>query len=250
MRHLLIALQFLTILPLPSPKRYETDDLGRSTAWFPLAGLTIGWLLWLADLAFTPLFPRQLTDALLVALLALITGGMHLDGLADVCDGLAARGDKERFLAVMKDSHVGALGAVGLVLALLLKYAALLSVPIYLKRPVLLLVPALARFAQVALLAGSRAARTDGLGNAVLTGLGPAQLLLATATILPLAWFSLQVIGLVAWLAVTFWALLARWYFTRRLGGISGDIAGCTSETTEIIALLAVVATTAILTWI
>jgi len=248
MRHLLLALQFLTILPLPSPKRCEAGDLGRSTAWFPLAGFLIGGLLWLADLALAPLFPRQLTDALLVALLALITGGLHLDGLADVCDGLAARGDKQRFLEVMKDSHVGALGAVGLVIVLLVKYAALLAVPMDLKRPTLLAVPALARFAQLAVLAGSRSARPDGLGSAFLVGLGPSQLVLATATILPLAWFSLQFTGLVAWLVVTLWALLTRWYFTRRLGGISGDIVGCTSELAELLALLAVVATTAILT--
>ncbi len=250
MRHLLLAIQFLTILPVPSPKRCGPDDLGRSTAWFPLVGLLIGGLLWLADLALTPLFPRHLTDALLVMLLALLTGGLHLDGLADVCDGLAARGDKVRFLAVMKDSRVGALGVVGLVLGLLLKYAALLAVPLYLKRPALLAVPALARFAQVALLAGSRAARADGLGNTVLTGMGPAQLLLATATALPLAWFTLQIAGLIALLAVSLWALTVRWYFTRRLDGVTGDIAGFTSETAEVLALLAVVATTAILTWI
>lgn len=250
MRHLLLAIQFLTILPVPSPKRCEADDLGRSTAWFPLVGLLLGGLLWLADLGLMQLFPRHLADALLVTLLALLTGGLHLDGLADVCDGLAARGDKERFLAVMKDSRVGALGVVGLVLGLLLKYAALLAVPIYLKRPVLLLIPALARFAQVALLAGSRAARSDGLGNAVLTGLGPAQLLLATAATLPLAWLTLKVVGLAAWLLVTLWALLVRWYFHRRLGGVTGDIAGFVSETGEIVALLAAVAVTAILTWI
>lgn len=250
MRHLLLAIQFLTILPVPSPKRCETDDLGRSTAWFPVVGLLIGSLLWLADLALTPLFPRHLTDALLLALLALITGGLHLDGLADVCDGLAARGDNERFLAVMKDSRVGAIGVVGLVLGLLLKYAALLAVPIYLKRPALLVVPALARFAQLVLLAGNRAARTDGLGNAVLAGLRPVQVMLATASTLPLAWLTLKVVGLVVWLIVTFWALLVRWYFTRRLGGVTGDIAGFTSETAEISALLATVATVAILTWI
>ncbi|MFA6823897.1 MAG: adenosylcobinamide-GDP ribazoletransferase, partial [Geobacter sp.] len=168
--------------------------------------------------------------------------------LADVCDGLAARGDKQRFLEVMKDSRVGAIGVTGLVLGLLVKYAALLAVPMDLKRPALLAVPALARFAQLVVLAGSRSARPDGLGNAFLAGLGPNQLLLATATILPLAWLSLQFTGLVAWLVVTLWALLTRWYFTRRLGGISGDIVGCASELAELLALLAVVATTAILT--
>lgn len=250
MRHLLLAIQFLTILPVPSPRRCEADDLGRATAWFPLVGLLLGGLLWLADLALTPLFPRHLTDALLVALLALLTGGLHLDGLADVCDGLAARGDRERFLTVMKDSRVGAIGVVGLVLGLLLKYAALLAVPIYLKRPVLLAIPALARFAQLVLLAGSRSARPSGLGSALLTGFGPAQFMLAAGSTLAISWLTLGQAALTPLLAVVLWALLVRGYFTRRLGGITGDIAGFTSETAEVVALLAVVATTAILTWI
>ncbi|MGB4598755.1 MAG: adenosylcobinamide-GDP ribazoletransferase [Trichlorobacter sp.] len=244
MRHLLIALQFLTILPVPSPKRCEADDLGRSTAWFPLAGLIIGSLLWLADQALTVIFPRHLTDALLVALLALLTGALHLDGLADVCDGLAARGDKQHFLAVMKDSRVGAVGVVGVVVGLLLKYAALLAVPIYLKGPALLLFPALARFGQVTLLTGSRSARSDGLGTLVLSGMQPLQFFLAAACILPMAWFGLRIAGLVALSAVFSWALLVRSWFTRRLNGITGDIVGFASEAAEIIALLCVTATT------
>jgi len=86
MRLYLTALQFLTILPVRTSSRFEQNDLGRSTAWFPLAGLTIGSLLLLADYGLSPLFLRHLTDALLIALLALLTGALHLDGLADVCD--------------------------------------------------------------------------------------------------------------------------------------------------------------------
>ena len=248
MRRYLIALQFLTILPIPSPKRYEEHDLGRSTAWFPLVGLTIGCLLVLADMALAPLFPRHLTDALLVALLALITGALHLDGLADVCDGLAARGSKERFLAVMKDSRVGAIGAVGLILALLLKYTALLAVPIFLKRPALLLVPALARFTQVVVMTGARSARSDGLGAALLSSITAAQRSLAAACIIPLAWLLGHVAGVVALCLVTLWGIGVQRYFTRRLGGINGDMVGFSSEIAELLALLAITATTTLLT--
>ena len=247
MHRLLIALQFLTILPVPSLKRCEPEDLGRSTVWFPLAGLIIGGLLWLADLALTAVFPRHLTDALLVALLALITGALHLDGLADVCDGLAARGDRQRFLTVMKDSRVGAMGVVGLVLGLLLKYAALLAIPIYLKGATLLIFPALARFGQVTLLTGSRSARGEGLGTSVLIGMQTRHFFLAAACILPMAWFGLQIAGLVAVSAVFIWALLVRRWFTARLGGITGDIVGFASETAEIIALLCITATTVLM---
>ena len=247
MRRYLIALQFLTILPIPSLKQYEATDPGRSTAWFPLVGLTIGGLLLVADMALTPLLPRHLTDALLVTLLAIITGGLHLDGLADVFDGFAARGSKERFLAVMKDSRVGAVGVVGLVLLLLLKYAALLALPIYLKRPALLLVPALARFTQVVVMTRARAAQNDGLGACFLSGITSAQLSLAAACIIPLTWLLGQLAGVVALCLTVAWGLAVQRYFTRRLGGINGDIVGFSSEIAEVLALIAITATTTLL---
>ena len=104
MRLILIAFQFLTIIPLPVTVRCDKEDLGRSTAFFPLVGLIIGALLAGANWLIAPWLARPLCDALLITLAVLITGALHLDGLADVCDGLAARGGRERFLAVMKDS--------------------------------------------------------------------------------------------------------------------------------------------------
>ncbi len=238
MRHYLTALQFLTILPVRTNTCFEKDDLGRSTAWFPLAGLTLGGLLLLVDYGLSSLFPRHLTDTLLIALLALLTGALHLDGLADVCDGIAARGGKERFLAVMKDSRVGAVGVVGLVADMGLKYAALLAVPATVKWQALLLFPALARFAMVQVMAGARSARNDGLGAAFLSGIGRNQLLLAGLTVLPLCWLTVGIRGIAALLLVGLWAMAVRFYFTRRLGGITGDIVGFSGETAEIICLL------------
>lgn len=241
-RLLLIAFQFLTILPVPSPRECTSTDLGRSTAWFPLVGLVIGGLLVSADLLFGLLFPRLLTDALLVLLATLLTGALHLDGLADVCDGLAARGDKERFLAVMKDSRVGAVGVVGLVLGLLLKVVALNSLPVEQKAAGLLLFPMLARYAQVLILANAAAARNDGLGACFLTGCGAVQRSLATATVIPLCWLIGGVGGLMALIFVIPVAFGVRIYFSRRLGGISGDIVGFGSELVELATLLSIIA--------
>src|SRR6185369_14876636 len=138
MRLYIIAMQFLTIIPFPFAVRCEKEDMGRSMALFPLAGMTIGALLAGADWLIAPWLSRPLEDALLITILAAVTGGLHLDGLADVCDGIAARGSRERFLAVMKDSQVGAVGAVGLVLGLLLKWQALVAVPTEIKWQALL----------------------------------------------------------------------------------------------------------------
>ena len=240
MRLLLIAFQFLTIIPLPFNIRCEKEDLGRSTAFFPVVGFAIGGLLAGANWLISPWIVRPLCDALLITLLALITGALHLDGLADVCDGLAARGGRERFLAVMKDSQVGAVGAVGLVLALLLKWQALASVPPEIKWQVLLFFPVLARFGQVLTMTGARRARQDGLGAAFALGTGGTALFIAFVTAAAAGFCLLGVKGTVSLAAVCLLTCAGRMFFQRKLGGLTGDTIGCISELNEILALVVI----------
>lgn len=242
MRLYLIAIQFLTIIPLPFSFKFEEKDQGRSMSFFPLTGLTLGAVLAGIDYILSRFLAREVGDLLLVAALALMTGALHLDGLADVCDGLAARGGKERFLAVMKDSRTGAAGAVGLVLTLLLKYEALLHIPPEMKRHALFCFPMLARFAQVQMTVGASKARNDGLGSSFILGAGWYQLLFAVVTTIAFASILLGIRGL--WLFIT--AYLFTWvlkaWFHKKLGGITGDIIGFASELNEILCLLIIVA--------
>ncbi|GFO67281.1 adenosylcobinamide-GDP ribazoletransferase [Geomonas limicola] len=242
MRLFLIAFQFLTIIPLPLTVRCEEDDLGRSMSLFPLVGLALGALLAGADCLLSPLVPRALVDLILVVLLAGVTGALHLDGLADVCDGLAARGSRERFLEVMKDSRVGAVGAVGLVLALGLKYQALLAVPAPSKRSVLLFFPLLARFAQVQMTVGATRARRDGLGAAFIGGAGLPQFLIAYSMTLVAAYLLLGMNGLYCTLALYLFTWRFKVWAHNRLGGVTGDLIGCASELNEILSLIVLVA--------
>lgn len=238
MRLILIAFQFLTIIPLPFTLRCEKEDLGRSTAFFPVVGLAIGVLLVCVNWLLSPWLVRPLSDALLITLLALVTGALHLDGLADVCDGLAARGGRERFLAVMKDSQVGAVGAVGLVLGILLKWQALAAVPTEFKWQALLLFPALARCGQVLTMTGARHARQDGLGAAIAQGTGAVTLLVAFATTASACFYLLGLRGVVPLAAVSLLTAAGRIFFQRKLGGLTGDTIGCISELNEILALV------------
>lgn len=242
MRLFLVAFQFLTIIPLPFAVRCEEEDLGRSMAYFPLVGLALGALLAGADFLLAPLLPRQVADLVLVSLLAVVTGGLHLDGLSDVCDGLAARGSRERFLAVMKDSRVGAVGAIGLVLGLALKYQAILALPDGHKREALIFFPLAARFAQVQMTVGAKRARADGLGSAFVGGAGALQLAIAAAMTAVAAFLLLGTAGLfcAALLYLATWGIRA--WSHRRLGGITGDVIGCASELNEILCLLTLLA--------
>jgi len=242
MRLYLIAFQFLTIIPLPFPLRCEERDLGRSMAFFPLVGVTLGALLAGVDFILAPLLPRPVTDLLLITLLSAVTGALHLDGLADVCDGLAARGGREQFLTVMKDSRIGAVGVVGLILGLLLKYQALLNIPLEYKPETLLFFPLVARFSQVQMTLGAKRAREDGLGSAFIGTAGIWQFISAGLITLAGAWFLLGPRGIYCCIALYLFTWGVKGWFHRKLGGITGDIIGCASELNEILCLLALLA--------
>ena len=151
-RQLRLALGFLSRIPAGAPAQAAPLEIGRCMAFFPLVGLLLGALLLATDsgLALLPL-PRPVGDALILALLALLTGALHLDGFADLCDGVGAGRDRATMLRIMKDSHIGAFGAAGLALLLLVKYQALVAVPVGLKPAALLLMPVAGRWSAVAL---------------------------------------------------------------------------------------------------
>src|SRR5690606_7673193 len=122
---LLIALQFLTRLPVRLPGMPEAQQIGRSLLWYPLVGLLLGGLL-LALHGLLGATPALLQAAILLAVWAGLSGGLHLDGLADSADAwVGGLGDRERTLAIMKDPRSGPIAVVVLLLVLLLKFAAL-----------------------------------------------------------------------------------------------------------------------------
>jgi adenosylcobinamide-GDP ribazoletransferase len=142
----------------------------------------------------------------------------------------------------MKDSSIGAAGAGGLVLVLLLKYAALLSLPCNLKQQALFLFPMLARFSQVQMTVGSRSARNDGLGISFISGAGWFQMLAATVTNLAAAVLLLGIRGLWLFVAAYLFTWILKAWFHRKLGGVTGDVIGFTSELNEALCLLMILA--------
>jgi adenosylcobinamide-GDP ribazoletransferase len=170
---------------------------------------------------------------LLVALWAGLTGGLHLDGLADSCDGLGGGWSRERALSIMRDARSGPYGVTAIVLVLGLKAAALSSLPEGLAWKALVLAPVLGRAAPLLLLALGRPARVEGAGHAAASGarwptLAAGGLVAAVVSIATLgAWgaVALAVAGGMAWA----WAA----YLRRRLGGFTGDTLGALVEGTE-----------------
>lgn len=238
-QEVMLAFSFLTVIPMPTLE-YQPGLLGRAGRWFPLVGLLLGGVLTLAHWGLSQLFPPLLTAALVTTLWAALTGGLHLDGLADCCDGLLAATSRERRLEIMRDPRTGAFAVVGVVLFLLLKVMALAALPA--AQPALLLAPTWARWL---LLWGARQplARPSGLGAdfaAGLTGRNQA-LALLLPLLLFLPFFTLQtVLAVLAAVAATGWLIhLAR----QRLGGVTGDVYGLVVEVSELVILLAYTAT-------
>lgn len=233
-RALALALQLLTRLPIPgigSPPRPE--DLGRSVLFFPLVGLLIGALLAGLQAGLWWVDPGVLAALLLVAWVTL-TGGLHLDGLADTADAwIGGQGDRERTLAIMKDPHSGPIAVVTVILLLLLKFAALQALLAGDAGFVLLLTPMLGRTILVALLLTTPYIRPDGLGMPYARALPPwscgALIALAAAvTLLLLEWQGGLVLG-----ALSLGLFGLRHALLMRLGGITGDTLGAACELAE-----------------
>src|SRR5260370_31477085 len=170
-RELVAAIRFLSVLPMPGSallfdKDESTSSLVIGCEYFPLVGLLLALLLWLLVLLFGHLIPQLALAALLVVALVILTGGLHLDGLMDTCDGLFGGRTRERKLEIMRDSRVGSFGVLGAACVLLLKFALLASIPVqWLPLALLLILPS-ARWSMALALRVFPPARPTGLGSA------------------------------------------------------------------------------------
>jgi adenosylcobinamide-GDP ribazoletransferase len=238
-----IAGAFLTVLPVARELSMEPPRLGRSMAFFPAVGLVLGLALVVLNWVLTPLIPRAVLDCLLILILIALTGALHLDGIADLIDGLAGGKDKASVLRIMKDSRVGAMGVVGLVMVLLLKYLSLYNTPLDMKSGALIFAPAAGRWVQVVLASFCRYVRSEGgTGGAFVEHVGEREALIATGTLLlaAIVLFGMKGFFLIFLLGLAVMALIR--YFEIRLGGVTGDVLGAATELIEVFTLLLVLA--------
>lgn len=249
------AIGFLTILPVESrgeasiltdrpwlrqDKPWLSQDrpnLGQSAGWFPWVGVVIGagaglaW--WLSGLVLPPMLAAVLAGAAWAAL----TGGLHLDGLADCCDGLLSAAPAERRLEILRDPRLGTFGVAGLCLVLVAKITAVYSLLPATTIPAILLAASSGRLL-ILLARRQPSARAGGMGEDFQSGLRRASLPLAAVPVIGLCIF-LGWSGVLAVLAALL-ATLAVFRLARgRIGGLTGDVLGCAVEISELAVLLA-----------
>ena len=243
MSHLAAAVRYLTILPFPGRVEGGLERVGRGAVWFPVIGLAIGVALLAVEWIATRLFPPLLAALLVVTVWKLTSGGLHLDGLADCLDGLVGR-DASHRLAIMRDSRIGAFGAMALILFLFLEIAALAELPSGVRGRTLVVAPAIGRAMPVLLARLFPPARPDGQGAAFHAGLGRAAPAAALAIALLVSGGVLGGMGIVAVGSAVVVSVLFGSFMRGRLGGITGDVLGAAVETSELATLLIVSAWT------
>ena len=229
MNDLRVAFGLLTILPV----RYGKDISARAFAYYPLVGLCIGIALAVASFLLRLALPNLVAAALVVGLWVVLTGALHLDGFSDACDGLFAATTRERRLEILKDVHLGAFGAVGLVLLLIAQVAAVASAPTL--APILL-APVLGRWAMV-YAAAYPPARNEGMAVMFRAGLTRRVIFVATV-VAALCCAVFGTLGFFAFVAAFAVATAIARLALNRLGGLTGDIYGMICESVEVSVLI------------
>jgi adenosylcobinamide-GDP ribazoletransferase len=233
------AFGFLTIYPLRASDTWTPATLGSSMVYYPLVGTCIGLVLWGLAALLSVLFSPPIVSVLLLASALLLTGGLHLDGLADTVDGLSGSYTREDALRIFKDPHIGPMAVAGVVVVVLVKYACLSALSQEALRPALVLMTTLSRYAMVQMACFSPYARpSGGLGEPFVRGIRLEHYLLALGLALGSVLLFGGLPGLCIGVLVGLATLGLQVYFRQRLGGITGDVLGATNELIEALVLL------------
>ena len=241
-RALACAMQFLTRIPLATRTLFDNKDYANSLAWYPVIGLILGGLVWLSGVTLAGLSSTSLAAALVLAVWVLLTGALHLDGVADCADAwVGGFGDREKTFQIIKDPRSGPIAVVVLVLVLLVKWAALEVLLGSERWWIIWLIPLLARGAMPYIFWRLDYVSSSGLGSAFVEGLSRQRILISLLFVVVIAVLSLTaqleilVLFVVVSLLIYLWWKRASY---QKLGGFNGDCAGALVEFLELGLLL------------
>ncbi len=237
MRSFLIALQFLTIFPVKIKSEIKNEDFGSALLYFPFVGLVIGLVLF-SSAIISSLLPILIKSALILIVSVIITGGIHLDGFVDVCDGFYGNKPKEKILEIMRDSRIGAMGAIGLILILLLKFSLIVSLKGVILWEALVEMAVFSRWSQVLACGITHCVRQEGKAKYFIEYSNKKNLVIGGLFTVALFLLMAGVKGVFLFMLLFLCALLSIQYVKRRIGGMTGDTIGAISEIAEVSVLL------------
>ncbi|MBI4378276.1 MAG: adenosylcobinamide-GDP ribazoletransferase [Nitrospinae bacterium] len=240
----ILSLQFLTIINIRNDTKVasgqiDKERLGKSAIFFPLVGVFIGFILVITSQVASLWLPVSVTDAMVMIVLIIVTGGLHIDGFADTIDGFAGGRDKDSVLRIMKDSRIGTFGVAGLVMLLLTKYLSIQNTQIDVKSWVLASMPVFGRWSVLPLGFFYRYARMEeGTGKVFAESIEWREFIIGTILSLAIILLLLGSSGFIILSVIFFITLLIGRYSEKRIGGITGDVFGATIEINELITII------------
>lgn len=232
MKPFLIALQFLTIFPIKIKTEIKPEDFGKSLLFFPLVGLIIGLVMFYAAFAFN-LLPALMQGSLLILLEIILTGGLHIDGFADTCDGFYGFRSREKALEIMRDSHSGVMAIIGVACLLLLKFSLFVSMPITVLCKTLIAMCVFSRWAQVLACYKTAYPRQDGKAKPFIEHVRFKDVFSAGVFVFILFISLLRLKGIIIFVLAFALILAFKQYVQKRIGGMTGDTIGATNEIAE-----------------
>jgi adenosylcobinamide-GDP ribazoletransferase len=240
MKSFLLALQFLTIIPVKI-KEISEKEMAGAMMYFPFVGMFIGLALsGINALLMSLNFPSFVVNLILVIALIIITGGMHLDGLSDTADAFLSGKPKNEMLAIMRDPHAGVMGVLGIISVLSLKFTLISAMAMPMKATALILMCVLSRWSSVLIMFLFPYARERGKAMVFTKGINLKIFSLSSVTALMFVFAAWQIKGIAVLLITAGCAYLGGIASYRKINGITGDTLGAAIELTEIIVLFAV----------
>jgi len=233
MKNFLLALQFLTILPIKIKPKVKEKDFGRSLQYFSIVGMLIGLILSITAHAFGFL-PSSVVSIIILIVYTSITGGIHLDGFADTCDGLYGGHSKEKILEIMRDSRIGVMGVIGVSLLLLFKFSILAAIPKGALLRALILMPAFGRCWQAFSCFASKYAREQGKAKYFIEYATRREVLFTSIATAILSVLLFQINGLILLAVSSIPTFLFMQHIKGRINGMTGDTIGAINEMAEV----------------
>jgi adenosylcobinamide-GDP ribazoletransferase len=231
----LVAVQFLTRLPVPRMKQFPPDALAKSVVFFPLVGLLVAAGGVLLNVALSPYVSRGVVVVVVLVYLVAMTGGLHEDALGDAADGFGGGWEKEQILGIMRDSRIGSFGAIAIMLGLLARFVFLTDLPIERFGDYFVAGQVLGRWSAIPMSFFLPSARAEaGVGNLIAQRITVVSL--ALGTLLAGSIVALALRSRAVWIGFTAVAIVAvsGSYYRSRIGGITGDCLGATVQMTEV----------------
>jgi len=241
-----LAAQLLTRFPVTKGVDYTPEKDAQSVGYYPAIGLLVGIVAAAAFAAMAALLNPALAAVAAVAVAALVTGGLHEDGLADTADGIGGGQTRERALEIMRDSRIGVYGAIALILVLVGKIMALASMPLWLGAAALIAGHGLSRWSMVLVMATADYQRESGAGTNVAGKVSvPSHVIAGTSALIGVVLVAVIVSPLAALGALVGLLVahgLVRAFFQPKLKGYTGDCLGATQQISELGVYLGVLA--------